>query len=299
MPAFTSLHRRKLMVLGGVACALPVVSIAKQSTSPALIIGLVTGQTLYAMAAQRTTKGIDWAHALSNDKLAEGKQVKTIFGSKPPRQLFAYNLLGEPLHQAVETNWTRDVELDEAGDHGFNVIGSQGLPKTYLVASEQFTETNSAVKQDLTWSEILELRARFKREVISQYSRDTFEGVNGGDSARALLAQADIVYTGSRVVLTDSTWGITTIHARRKKKDTYPGYVTLTWLETPGLKPVCYFSFGHEETFSVEFMGVWHVPGEQNPVVIVRDINKGGTDYQIRTDFAKPSHTVSMGGSGC
>jgi hypothetical protein len=267
-----TLSRRNLTILGGAFCTVPALTYAAQVQSKPLILGLVAGRSLYAMAAQRPSKGIDWTRSLSANILADGRRVKTILGIKPSPQLFAYDLLGEPLHQTVDTNWTRHAEPGEAGDSGFKISASPDVPKTYLVSNEQFIETGAAVKRDLAWSEILELRVRFKREVIGQFSGDTLDGINGGDSARKLLSQADIIYTGNRVESLTSPWRITTIQVRRKKKESYPGYVKLTWLEVPGLQPVRYFSFGHEEVFSVEFMGVWRLPGELNPVVFVRDI---------------------------
>jgi hypothetical protein len=108
-----NLIRRDLLVKGGIICTFPSSAIAK---SKPLILGLVTGSSLYPMAVQRTSKGLDWTNALDNEKLTESRLVDTIFGMKPPPLLHAYNLQGLSLNRTIKTNWTRFGNPGEAGD---------------------------------------------------------------------------------------------------------------------------------------------------------------------------------------
>jgi hypothetical protein len=294
MQAQNHLNRRSLMLAAGTACGLPNLAFAKSLQAKTLILGLVKNRSLYAMAVQHDTSGINWASAIDNDNLTNGIQVDTIFGSKPPLRLHAYDLNGSPLNRTIKTSWTRFARPDEAGDWGFNVIASpSSLPHTYLASSEHFDPGTAGVGSNLTWNEILKLQARFKRDAFAQLAPSRFD-----ELARTLLKQTDLIYTGNKIEFASVGWIITTINALRKA-ETYPRKLKLTWVEAPGMPTAIYCGFDLEEFVSLEFVGAWQLTNEKRPVVFVGSFHKAGMDYSATSDTSNPALTVSLGGSGC
>lgn len=284
------------MLTASALCALPNLVFAKSLQVEPLILGLVRNRSLYAMAVQLDTRGINWASAIDNDNLTNGIQVDTIFGSKPPLLLHAYNLNGRPLNRTIKTSWTRFDNPGEAGDQGFKIVASSALPTSYLVSNEVVAYDAPALYTELTWSDILELLPRFKRDAIASLTTDRFNDFR--TLGRTLLKQTDAVYTGHRIELPSTQWTITTIQVKRKT-ETYPRILKLTWIERPSIKTIIYCVFDVEEMDSSELMGVWQLPMEPQPTVFVGGFNKGGSGYSMTSDLSKPCRTVNLGGSGC
>jgi hypothetical protein len=234
MLSHVNLVRRDLIVKGGIIGVFPGLAIAK---SKPLILGLVTGSSLYAMAVQRTSKGIDWANALDNEKLTESAQIDTIFGMRPSPLLHAYNLQGLPLNRTIKTHWTRFDNPGEAGDQGFKIVASSALPKSYLVSNEVIPSDTPVLYTALTWSNILELLPSFKGDAIASLTSDRFNDFKG--LAKMLLKQSDVVYTGHRIELPSAQWTITTIQIKRKA-EAYPRMLKLTWIEGPNIETAIY-----------------------------------------------------------
>lgn len=296
MPFLADKSRRNLVVLGSTVCLLPKIAIAQSSRPQPLILGLVTSGSLYPMAVPFSSKGIDWANAVSGDAFTDEGLVKvdTILGATPDGEFYAYSSSGQFLEKYWGTDWERHNPSYGVGDSGFLTTFKESFPDTYLVSNQLFKPSFSAVTSKLNRAEILKLQPRFKRDVLSELAKEKIDL-----NAREMLAEADLSYTGNRIFLPSHKWTITTIKAKRVG-DVNPSYLELTWIEAPNLATLRYVSQNIEESLSTVFKGVLPIPGQQFPLVFLGNYHMVGANYLLSWDVTDSSRTVILGGdSAC